>query len=183
MGGRALLVKPGALNVIDNVAVEASGSQVVATAVGDPSECMGPRVCESPLNSVAVYPPVRGAWCGGASADAAVQPAVTMWGIGASSVVERERRLFVPFSVVLQVDGLMSALLRLRIERDVFATAAVQSACKFYGWERWRSCVDLHRLVFYWVRYTVRVCILYCIQSWTYTIHYTILLHLLLSQV
>ena len=139
MRGSAILVKPGALNVVDNVAVELSGSQVVTTAAVATRACTGSRECELPLNSVAVYPLVRGAWCGGASADEVVQPAVVMWSIGASSVVERERRLFVPFSVVLQVDGLMSALLRLRIERDVFATAAVQSACKFYGCERWRS--------------------------------------------
>ena len=32
MRGSAILVKPGALNVVDNVAVELSGSQVVTTA-------------------------------------------------------------------------------------------------------------------------------------------------------
>lgn len=47
--------------------------------------------------------------------------------------------MFIPFSIVSQVDGLMASLLRLRIERDVFAVNAEQSACKFYGCERWRS--------------------------------------------
>ena len=139
MLGSAMLVT--APIVMDMEAVNVSSSQVVAIATDAPRASMGTgsRGGGSLLNSIAVYPPVKGAWCGGTLADAVVQPATVPWSIGASSVIVEGYRLFVPFSVVLQVDGLMSALLRLRIERDVFATAAAQSACKFYGCERWRS--------------------------------------------
>ena len=93
--------------VIDKRAVDVSSSQVVAVAVDAPRASMGKgsRGGESPLNSIAGYPPVEGAGYGGTVADAVVQPAIVTWSIGASSVIVEGYRLFVPFSVVLQVCG------------------------------------------------------------------------------
>jgi hypothetical protein len=47
--------------------------------------------------------------------------------------------LFLPFSVVSQMDGLMKSLLGLRIERDVFASEPSMSCCAEFGCPAWMS--------------------------------------------
>ena len=50
-------------------------------------------------------------------------------------IVEGQRTFRVPFSIVSQVDGLMPVLLRMRVERDVYARDEQTSACRQYGCE------------------------------------------------
>ena len=69
----------------------------------------------------------------------ALTPPPTGLQLGASVIVEGHRTFFVPFSIVSQVDGLMSVLLRVRVERDVYARDEQASACRQYGCEQWRS--------------------------------------------
>ena len=90
----------------------------------------GPGV---PLNDGDVYmaQPVVRAWAMDTGSGTAGQPREVTWGPGASSVMVQGKQVFVPF--------LMSTLLRLRVERDVFAKGPRQSACVMHGCERWRS--------------------------------------------
>ena len=58
---------------------------------------------------------------------------------GASIAREGKRSFAIPFSIISQIDGLLSVLVRTRVERDVWALNAEDSACKFFGCEKWRS--------------------------------------------
>ena len=52
------------------------------------------------------------------------------------------------FSLWQQVDGLMWAILRCRLERDVFASGWGDSVCEVFGWEAHRSCAAFCGLYF-----------------------------------
>ena len=50
------------------------------------------------------------------------------------------RRFWLDFSLVVQLDGLLYALMGLRLERDVLATCSNESSCRFFGRGEYESC-------------------------------------------
>ena len=52
------------------------------------------------------------------------------------------RTLRLDFSIVSQIDGLLYAMLGLRVERDVFASCLDESCCDFFGRQMFESCAS-----------------------------------------
>ena len=46
------------------------------------------------------------------------------------------------FSVLSEIDGMLWATRRGRVERDVCASSGQQAVCDIWGLERWQSCVS-----------------------------------------
>ena len=70
-----------------------------------------------------------------------------MYGEGAVCTQLGVGLLYIPFSVVSQIDGCMHSLLGLRIERDVTASSASASCCRDFGCPphmSWSSFIGIH---------------------------------------
>ena len=50
-----------------------------------------------------------------------------------ASVFSSARPILLDYSIIWQIDGLMHAIKRCRLERDVCAESSLQSYCTFYG--------------------------------------------------
>ena len=68
--------------------------------------------------------------------------------VGIRSLGIAQRRLKIDFSIVSQMDGLLYAILGLRIERDVFASTLLESHCDFFGSRAFESCASFTGIYF-----------------------------------